>query len=297
MPSAIAGQIRQSLNAFRDAPPPANIEESRARLEALISLMPPLPDLQVEAVDIDGTRGEWLSPPGAASERVILYLHGGAYSVGSITTHRDLASRIAAAAGARALVVDYRLAPEHLFPAALEDAVRAYRWLLKKGFSPSRIIVSGDSAGGGLTLALLLSLRAAGDPMPAGAALISPWTDLTVSGESAKTRAAVDPMIAPHQILPAGQMYLGTADARNPLASPVFADLHGLPPLLIHVGNDETLLDDSARVARNAYEAGVDVTLRVAPGMWHVWHASAAVMPEAQLAVDEIGAFVKQRMG
>lgn len=296
MPSAVAEQIRAALNAFRDAPPPTSIEESRARLEALVSQTPPLPDRQVEVVEVDGIHSEWVSAPGAATDRVVLYLHGGAYSVGSCNTHRDLASRISAASGARALVPEYRLAPEHLFPAAVEDAVTAYRWLLKNGFSPSRIIVSGDSAGGGLSLALLLSLRASGDPMPAGAALLSPWTDLTVSGESAKTRVAVDPMIAPHQILPAGQMYLGTADARNPLASPVFADLRNLPPLLIQVGNDETLLDDSTRLTKNAYEAGVDVTLRVAVGMWHVWHISAAIMPEAQLAVDEIGAFIKQRM-
>jgi phosphinothricin tripeptide acetyl hydrolase len=238
---------------------------------------------------------EWLRPPGAVAGRVVLYLHGGGYVIGSPRSHRHLAAAIAAAAQASGLLLDYRLAPEHPFPGAVDDATAAYRWLLEQGVAPAHIVIGGDSAGGGLTVATLLALRDAELPMPAGGVCISPWVDLTFSGASYRTRAAVDPIVTRPGIDEMARAYLGATPARTPLASPLFADLRGLPPLLIHVGSDEVLLDDAVQLADRAKAAGVDATLEVWDRMIHVWHWFLPMLDEAQSAVDGIGRFVQAR--
>jgi len=280
------------------------IDERRAGYEQMTAMMPIPDDVRCEPVDAGGVRAEWIgiagsTPPstnGVASGATLLYLHGGGYVLGSINTHRRLVADIARASGARALAIDYRLAPEHPFPAAIEDATAAYRWLLAQGVAPERIVVAGDSAGGGLTASTLLALRDAGDPLPAAAVLISPWLDLTCTCDSMTTKAAADPIIEHDPLKRWGDAYLGGADARTPLASPLFAELAGLPPLLIHVGTAETLLDDSLRFAERALAAGVGVTLEAWDGMIHVWHAFAFMLPEGQQAIDRIGAYMRERV-
>lgn len=259
-------------------------------------MLPTAPDVRCEAVVAGGVPGEWIVPPGAEESRVLLYLHGGGYVIGSVNTHRDMVSRIARAAQARALAIDYRLAPEHPFPAAVEDATAAYRWLLASGMPAERIVIAGDSAGGGLTLATLLALRDAGDLLPAAAVCISPWTDLAVTGESMDTKADVDPMIRKAEAIEGAKLYLAGADPKTPLASPLYADLSGLPHLLIQVGTHETLQDDSVRLAERARAAGVDVTLEQWEEMIHVWHFFAFILPEAQQAIDRIGQFVREHV-
>jgi acetyl esterase/lipase len=251
---------------------------------------------RVEKTMIESTPAEWVSGPGARDDRTILFLHGGGYSLGSCKSHRELAARIAVASEASALVIEYRLAPEHPFPAGLDDAVAAYRWLLRSGKKPGNIIIAGDSAGGGLTLATLLSLRDAGDPLPAGAVLLSPWTDLATTGESHKTRADADPMLGTAGMPQTVRHYIGDMDPKTPLASPLYAELRGLPPIMIHVGNDEILLDDSTQFTERARAAGVDVNLEVWEGMWHVFPSLAGAVPEAREAIEKIGQFVKRRL-
>ena len=239
---------------------------------------------------------EWVSRRGHDEGRTILYLHGGAYVIGSPRTHRDLVLRIARASRARALVIDYRLAPEHPHPAALEDALEAYRRLLKSGIDPARLAVMGDSAGGGLTLALLLALRDAGDPLPACAVGLSPWTDLTASGPSMKTHRRKDPLLDPDSIRYYAGLYAPEGDLGRPYVSPLFGDFSGLPPLLIHVGGAEVLLDDSTRLVVKARAAGVKVEFKVWPGMIHVFQALAFILPGARQAIREIGAFVSRHI-
>jgi monoterpene epsilon-lactone hydrolase len=240
-------------------------------------------------------RAEWLIPL-HAGETVIYYLHGGAFVMGSPGTHRRLMARLARAAQSRALVLDYRLAPEHPFPAALDDCVAGYRWLLARGVRAVDIVIAGDSAGGNLALATLLVLRDAGDPLPAACACISAATDLTRSGDSHTTRVEDEVVLSPRFLRTVDELYRSDVDARNPLASPLFADLRGLPPLLMHVGSHELLLDDSLRFAASARAAGVDVTLVVWQGLWHVFHTFVSV-PEARRALDEIGAFARRSFG
>lgn len=253
-------------------------------------------DTLVEALDVDGVAAEWVSAPGVDQDRVLLYLHGGGYVIGSLDSHRGLIARLSKAANCRALALDYRLAPEHRYPAAVEDATKAYRWLLAQGFAPAQIAIAGDSAGGGLTLATLVALRDAGVPLPAAAAPISPWVDLEGTGESMKTRVDLDPMVEPGGLFGMAKIYLGDADPRLPTASPLYADLTGLPPLLIQVGDLETLLDDSTRLAARAEAAGVDVTLEVWPEMVHVWQLFAPMIPEGREAIARIGQFLRQKM-
>ncbi|MBI2914121.1 MAG: alpha/beta hydrolase [Chloroflexi bacterium] len=271
-----------------------SIQETRAAFEMMASLFRLPPDVQRQAVDAGGVPGEWISAPAALDRRVILYLHGGGYVEGSVNTHREMVSRIARAAGARALAIAYRLAPENPFPAAVEDAVAAYRWLLAGGERPAGIVIAGDSAGGGLTVATLVALRQAGEPLPAAGVCLSPWVDMEGLGESMTSRAEVDPMVQREALLQSAKAYLGGADPRSPLAAPLYADLTGLPPLLIQVGTAETLLDDATRLAKKAREAGVDVTLEPWDDMIHVWQIFAAMLPEAQQAIDRIGEFVRR---
>lgn len=288
--------ITQMLRAQRVREEGLDFATARAIMDGTATFFPTPDDVTCEPADCNGVQGEWISAPGADQETVVYYLHGGGYTMGSITSHRQLISRISRATGARALAINYRLAPENPYPAGLEDALTAYRWLLTQGIDPSRITIGGDSAGGGLTLATLISLRDAGDPIPAAAVAISPWTDLTSSGESIKTRAEVDPMIDPSQANLAVDAYCAGRDPNDPIISPVFADLSGLPPMLIQVGDHEVLLDDSTRVEKNAKAAGVDATLEVWDEMFHVWHFWASMLPEAQQAIDRIGDFIRQHV-
>lgn len=243
-----------------------------------------------------GLPAAWLVPRGAPDDAVLLYWHGGAYLVGSIRSHRPLVSHIANAAGVQAVIPEYRLAPEHRFPAAVEDAVRAYRQLLDDGIKASRIVVGGDSAGGGLTVAMLLSLRDAGVPLPGACVLLSPWLDLTGSGESMRTRAGQDPLFTPHDMPHVVSQYCDEHELRQPLVSPVFADVDGLPPTLIQAGEDEILLSDSERFAAKLRTAGIDVHLDVWPGMWHVWQMFVRLMPESRLANIKLGRYVRDRL-
>ena len=269
--------------------------ERRAQYERAEKVFPTPPDVKVERVNAPVAPAEWLRPPSAEPGRVVLYLHGGGYVIGSPRSHRHLAAAIASAAGASALLLDYRLAPEHPYPAAVDDATAAYRWLLDQAIAPARIVIAGDSAGGGLTVATLLALREAGVPLPAGGVCISPWVDLTCGGASYATKAAADPIVRRDGVEQMARAYLGATPPRTPLASPLFADLRGLPPLLIHVGSDEVLLDDAVQLAERSRAAGVDTSLEVYERMIHVWHWFLPMLDEAQTAVDAIGRFVRTR--
>jgi acetyl esterase/lipase len=269
------------------------VEKLRAGMEK--TSLPPGDDVTAVPVDAGGVPAEWVETPGADPSRVVLYLHGGGFVMGSPLTHRKLAGDISRASGARVLLLDYRLAPEHPSPAATDDGVLAYRWLLEQGIEPGSIAVAGDSAGGGLAVAVLLALRDAGDPMPAAAVCISPWVDMTGEAESITTRAERDPMVGTGDLARFTGWYLAGADQRD--SSPVYADLQGLPPLLIHVGDEEILLDDSVLLAERATTAGVDATLEVWPEMFHVWHVFAGRVPESTAAVERVGAFLRSQLG
>jgi len=272
-----------------------SIEEQRAAFEAKPQF-PLADDVRCEKVNAAGVPGEWITTPGADKERVICYLHGGGYVLCSINTHREMISRLSRAAGARALAIAYRLAPENPFPAALDDSLAAYRWLLSSGVDHGQVVVAGDSAGGGLTVATLVALRDAGEPLPAAGVCISPWADLECSWKSTTT-AEEEGMIVRESILGMAKAYLGKADPRTPLASPIHADLTGLPPLLIQVGTNGDLLDDATRLAERAKLDGVDVTLECWEEMVHVWHMFAAMLPEGQQAIDRIGEFIRKHTG
>jgi len=291
-------QLQSLIQTLRSRPgrEEITIEQARAGLEALAEIVKPAADVQCEPVDVDGVPGEWVAASNADPERIVYYLHGGGYTIGSIKSHRELVSRVSRATAARALLVEYRLAPENRFPAAVEDALTGYRWLISNGADPARVVIAGDSAGGGLTVATLVALRDAGDPLPAAGVCISPWLDMEGTGESMKTRADRDPWIQPDLILLGAETYLGEGgDPRDPLANPLHADLTGLPPLLVQVGDSEVLLDDSTRLAERAKAAGVDVTLEVWDEMVHVFQAFAFMLPEGQQAIDRIGEFVRER--
>jgi len=296
MPNQQLEDITQKLRARREeADPDISFPESRAMFEEMVALFPLPEGVSSTPVDAGGIPAEWIRAAGASDNQTIYWLHGGGYCIGSINTHRGLLARISAASFARVLAIDYHLAPENPFPAAVEDAVAGYRWLLSAGVDPEQIIIAGDSAGGGLTVATLAALKDAGEPMPAAAVCISPWTDMTISGESVASKAEADPMITTDGITRVRDAYVDSADPRDPLASPLFADLSGLPSMLIQVGENEVLLSDSTRLAERAEVAGVDVTLEVWPDMIHVWHFFADALPEAQQAIDRIGEWVRER--
>jgi len=252
-------------------------------------LSPKVPGIEYETLEVSGVPAARLIPDDAINNQVLLYLHGGGYVIGSKESHRKIASRIAVAARCRALIIDYRLAPENKFPAAVEDAVTSYRWLLSKGYDSERIVVAGDSAGGGLTVATLVSLRDSGDPLPAAAMLLSPWADLGVTGESIKTAGWRDPLLCARGLNKWAAMYLGRTDSRDPLASPIYADLKGLPPFYIQAGTCEILLDDARRLAERAEEDGVSVELDIWEGMFHGWHLFSPLVPESNAAIERLG--------
>ncbi|MHA1645307.1 MAG: alpha/beta hydrolase [Candidatus Freyarchaeota archaeon] len=283
------------LREYQASQKEPSVEDTRKGLEQLASLSKLPEDVKCEPIDAGGVPAEWITTPEAEARYAILYLHGGGYVAGSIKTHRDLASRISRTSKARVLLIDYRLAPEHPFPAAVEDVTTAYRWLVSAGgIEPNNLIVTGDSAGGGLTVASLVNLRDEGDTLPAGAVCLSPWTDLACTGETLRSKAEVDPFITPEGIEFMARVYLKDADPKNPLASPLYADLKGLPPMLIQVGTSEILLDDSLRLADRAKAAGVNVELDVWEDMIHVFAAFAAFAPEGRQAIERIGEFVKK---
>ena len=250
--------------------------------------------VDVTSVDANGVLAEWVAAPNANDNCAVLFLHGGAYILGSIESNRELAARISKSTRSRVLNIEYRLAPENPFLAAVEDATDAYRWVLDQGIDPAQIAIAGASAGGGLTVAALVSFRDSGSPMPACAVCISPWVDLECIGETMTSKAGVDPMIQRDGLVGIANIYLNGPDPRTPLAAPLHVDLTGLPPTLVLIGTWETLLSDSTRLVEKAESAGVDVTLEQWDEMIHVWPIYAPVLPEGQQAIDRIGEFVRQ---
>ncbi|TFG15195.1 MAG: alpha/beta hydrolase [Promethearchaeota archaeon] len=271
------------------------VQKSREALEDLAKLVKVPKDVKIQKVDIDGMPAEWISAPGTEEDKVVLYLHGGGYISGSINSHRELVSSISRVSKARILIIDYRLAPEHPFPAAVEDSTKAFKWLIEnQQINPRNIIIAGDSAGGGLTFATLLNLRDNGMILPVAAIGLSPWTDLGITGETYKTKIKEDPMVSLDGIIFDAILYLGDTDYKNPLASPLYANLNGLPPILILVGTAELLLDDSRRFAERAKHAGIDITLDIWDDMLHVFPAFAAFAPEGQKGIEKMGEFIKK---
>ncbi len=270
--------------------------ELRPQLERIARLITHVPrGTRIEATTLAGRPADRLTPPGETSDQVVYYLHGGAYLGGSTRTHRGLLAHFARAAGCEVVAIDYRLAPEHPYPAALEDAVAGYQELLAEGIPAERIVIAGDSAGGNLALVTAIALRDAGMALPAGLVLLSPWTDLTSSGKSMGSRAERDRILTVLGISKAAETFAAGRRLSDPLLSPLFAELAGLPPMLIQVGDDELLLDDSTRFAAAARKVGVSVLLSIRPRLWHVWQAMAGWMPEADQAITEMGEFVRGR--
>jgi len=282
--------VRQILASH---PRPTNLAERRKRLDALGAQYSLPEDVRVEGVDANAVAAEWTTTPVADPSRVILFLHGGGYISGSLDSHRHMIAQAGREAQARTLSLGYRLAPEHPFPAALDDALAGYRFLLSSGFRAKRIVVAGESAGGGLAIAMLVSARDAGLELPACTWCSSPWVDLALSGGSMTTKAAVDPLISKPYLEELATAYLHGADPRTPLASPIHADLSSLPPMLIQVGSSETLLDDSIRLAAVAGAAGVRVTLEVWPDMIHAWHLFYQQVAAGRRALAGVGAFIR----
>jgi monoterpene epsilon-lactone hydrolase len=254
-------------------------------------------DVKVETVSADGVAAEWTSTPGAARDAAILYAHGGGYVTGSLDSHRHMVAELGRAANCVALALDYRLAPEHPFPAPVEDALAGYRFLLAQGFKPERIAIAGDSAGGGLVVAAMVAIRDAGLPQPGGGWCLSPWIDMEMIGGSMESNASRDPTVQRPGITEMAQLYLGDADPRSPLAAPLYADLAGIAPLLIQVGSVETLLDDAIRLAQRAGAADVRVDLQVWPEMIHVWPLYHPELKAGKRALDEAGAWIKGVLG
>jgi monoterpene epsilon-lactone hydrolase len=292
MPVSEIDAVRAILRA---RPRPVGFAARRERLEE-IGAHPVGDDISLDAETHDGLPLEWSLASARDASRVLLFLHGGGYSSGSIASHRGMVTAAGRAAGVRTLAVGYRLAPEHPFPAALEDAKAAYALLLARGFSPRRIAVGGDSAGAGLTLALLTNLRDAGQPLPACAWLLSPWVDLEMTGASLESKAAIDPLIQKSYLQELAAAYLSGADPKNPLVSPLRADLSGLPPLLTQVGSAETLLDDAVRIVARAGAADVEASLEIWPHMIHVWPLFADQLAAGRAALASAGAFVRTKL-
>ena len=285
------------LMGQRPLNPNATLEEMRAGMEA--GSFPATEEATVTSVDANGVPGEWVTVPESDGNRRLLYVHGGGYVMGSPVTHRRLCEGIARAGGCAVLNLDYRMAPEHVFPAAVDDAMAGLQFMQENGpdgpGAADSVFVGGDSAGGGLMLATLLAARERGVAMPDGGVGISVWSDLAITGESIQTRSGVDPLITDESMVTnMAAMYLGDADPETPLASPLYADYAGLPPLILQVGDHEVLLSDTTRVAERARAAGVEVTEEVWDEMFHVWHAFAPMLPEGQQAIDRIGEFINQ---
>jgi acetyl esterase/lipase len=278
-------------------PRPVGWAERRQRLDEVGSVWPVAADITLTAVDIDGVPGEWSIAPGSDASRVLLFFHGGGYCSGSIRSHRRMVTEAGRAAGVRTLAVGYRLAPEHPFPAAFDDAMTAWRFLRNEGVAAKHIAIGGDSAGGGLTVVLINRLRDVGDEQPACAWLVSPWTDLTMSGSTLATKDAVDPLIHKGYLGELADAYLPAGlDRKDPRVSPLYSDLKGLPPTLIQVGSDETLLDDAVRLAAAAGAADVAVTLEIWPHMIHAWPLWNAHLEAGRRALASAGSFMRDHL-
>ena len=273
------------------------IEGMRRNYERIAGAYKAEAGVSLERLNAGGVAAEMLSRPDSDPGRVTIYVHGGGYVIGSVQTHRLIMGSLVGSSGGKVLGLEYRLAPEYLFPAPVEDTVHAYRWLLAQGYEPSNIALAGDSAGGGLVVAALVALRYLGEPMAGAGFCISPWVDMEGNGASMISNAEVDPVVQKEGLEFMAGVYLGDHDRRAPLAAPLYADLRGLPPMLLQVGGDETLLDDSTRLAELLKEAKVPVDLQVWDDMFHVWHAFAPVLPEGKQALDQAGEFIKKHTG
>ena len=273
------------------------VEESRAGFEQFAAMFQVAKDVKIDNVDVNGVSAVWISTPEAVEENVVLYFHGGGYVFGSINTHKEFMSRISRVSNSRVLLIDYRRAPENPFPAALEDAITAYKWLIdSEGIKPENLIIGGESAGGGLTLATLLKLRDTGIPLPAAALLLSPWADLDMTGETIRTKARVDPLANPSDLFFLASLYVGEDDPKNPYISPLYGDLKGLSPMIIQVGSSEILLSDAERIAERAKAADVDVILDIWEDMIHMFQMFALWSPEGQKATEKLGKYIQKHL-
>ena len=292
MPSDDIKKVREMIAGL---PPRTemSIPERRATMDAWDKAYPVADDVTVASAKVAEVPVEWITAPNASEDAVLLFLHGGGYVIGSPDSHRHLVANLSEETGLQGLLVDYRLAPEDPFPAAVEDAISVYAALLTHGFEAEEIVVAGDSAGGGLVIAMMLAIRDANLPLPAAGICLSPWNDLTATAKSLETNASVDPTVTKESLDFFAGEYLGEEDAQNPYASPLFGDFTGLPPLLIQVGSVEVLLDDAVMLAERAKEAGVSVTLEVWDEMIHVWHRYYPVLQEAREANARIGEYVR----
>ena len=270
----------------------ADVAAMRARMDGLSEMFPQVPGTTIEPATVGGVKGDWVRVGDARRDAVLLYLHGGGYMAGSPKSHRHLIAAFSQASGLSVFAPDYRLAPENPFPAAVDDALAVYKALLDSGIAADKLAIAGDSAGGGLTVATLIAARDKKLPMPACAVCISPWADLSQSGEAYRTRASRDPMITKAGLDQGAAMYLAGKDAKSPLASPVFADLKGLPPLLLQVGTEEALYDDTTALKARAESAGVEVSAESWAGMVHVWHAFYPLLSEGRDAIARVGAYI-----
>ncbi|MEA3215462.1 MAG: epsilon-lactone hydrolase [Acidimicrobiia bacterium] len=298
MASQQAEAVKTTLRAFAASlTPDMELADMRASYAQFAGVCAAPSGVTWTDVDAGGVPAIWADPTGGATDRVLQYVHGGGYVIGDANFYRNLTGHLAKALGCRVLNVDYRLAPEHPHPAPVEDSTTAYRWLLGQGFTPEHIAISGDSAGGGLTVGTLLSIRENGLPQPAAAVPLSPWVDMEATGQSYTTNAERDVLVADHLIKGMAEAFLQGKDARDPLAAPLHGDLKGIAPLYIQVGGDETLLDDSTRLADRARQAGVDVRIEVFPEMQHVFQMAAGNMPEADEAIGKIAEWLRPRLG
>ena len=290
------GQVVALRELLAQRPRPTAIAERRASFDAFAKVFATAADITVEKVSANGVEAEWTRAPGADASRAVLYVHGGGYVIGSLDSHRHLASEIARDIGGRTLALHYRLAPEHPFPAPVEDTIAGYRYLLGLGLKPANIAIAGDSAGGGLVVAALVAIRDAGLPQPACGWCISPWVDMEGIGGSMTSLAGVDPMVQKEPLLEMSKLYLNGADPRSPLAAPLYANLRGIAPLLIQAGAAETLLDDAVRLAGVAGAADVPVTLEVWPEMVHVWHLFHPRLTAGRRAIGVGARYVRTAM-
>lgn len=291
MSNAQINAIRALLASNPVFKPGSSLQMMRASLDVMGQMGKSLPEVRTMPVDADGVECFWLEATSGGDAPIILYLHGGGYVMGSALSHRALIERLTLASGGKLLAVNYRLAPEHPFPAAPDDALSTYRWLLAQGYSAKKIAIIGDSAGGGLALSTLVAIRDCGLELPSSASLISPWVDMQASGDSMVNKASADPLVQKAMLLQLAPMYLNGADSRTPLASPLYAELHGLPPILIQVGSAETLLDDSNRLAKKLVLSDSPVTLEVWEDMIHVWHLFASRLDKGQEAIERLAQF------
>jgi len=289
-----SAELKMILDYLRSNPVAGegSIEQRRSEFQSALAQFQPAADVVRQAVDAGGVPAEWITAHGAQQGKVIYYLHGGGYVMGSISTHRETVSRLSRATRARVLLIDYRLAPEDRFPAALEDAKAGYRWLLSTGVKPSKLVVAGESAGGGLTVATLMTLRDSQVPLPAAGICMSPWVDMECLGKSIVTKSSIDPIVRQNDLKMYAKAYLGDGDRRTPLAAPIYGSLKGLPPLLIQVGTAEILFDDATRLAERARLDGVDVVFEPWEEMIHMWHMFP-MLPEGNQAIERIAEFMR----